>query len=60
MRRGKVKGVVWGRGLKGTNYYVWNKLQGYIVQHEECSQNFIITMTGVQQLKTMNHSILHT
>ena len=35
-----------GRGLRGTNYSVQNKLQGYITQHEEYSY-FIITVNGV-------------
>ena len=36
-----------GRGVRGTDYYVQNKLQGYIVQHGECSQYFIITVNRV-------------
>ena len=38
-----------GRGNieKGTNYYVKNKLQGYIVQHEEDSQYFKITKWSI-------------
>ena len=37
------------RGLRGTNIamYKVNKLQGYIVQHRESSQYFIITVNGV-------------
>ena len=37
------------RGLRRTNYcmYKINKLQGYIVQHREYSQYFIITLNGV-------------
>ena len=38
------------RGLKGTNYYIQNKLYRYIVQHREYSQYFIITINGVQTL----------
>ena len=36
-----------GRGLRGTNYYVWNNIQGYIVQHGDYSQYFIMTINGV-------------
>ena len=37
-----------GRGLRGTNYYVLiNKVQGYIIQHREYSQYFIITLNGI-------------
>ena len=45
MGRGK-----WGKTLKGTNYYVYykiNKLHGCIVQHREYSQYFIIIINGV-------------
>ena len=34
-----------GRELRSTNYK--KKLQGYIIQHEEYSQYFIITINGV-------------
>ena len=38
----------WGRGLRTTKYYhKTNKLQGYIVQHREYSQYFIITLKGI-------------
>ena len=36
--KGRVEGQYRGRGLRGTNYYVKNELQGYIVQHREYSQ----------------------
>ena len=36
-----------GRGVRGTTMYKINKLQGYIVQHREYSQYFIITLNGV-------------
>ena len=32
---------------RGFNYYVQNKLKGYIVQHKECSKYFRITINGV-------------
>ena len=35
-----------GSGLRGTNYYVQNKLGGYIGQHREYSQYFIVTASG--------------
>ena len=35
---------------RGPNYYVWYKLQGYIVQHREGSQYFITTINGVYNL----------
>ena len=39
--------------------YEINKLQGYIVQHREYSQCFIITINGVQPLKIVNHYVGH-
>ena len=36
-----------GRDLRGINYYRQKKLQGYITQHGEYSQYFIITTNGV-------------
>ena len=36
-----------GRGLRSTNYYVSNKLQGYVVQYRDYNQYFIITINGV-------------
>ena len=42
----KAGGATWGRGLsmQTTMYKICvNKLQGYSVQHRECSQYFIIT-----------------
>ena len=37
-----------GRRLRGTNYIrKINKQQGYIVQHKEYGQYFIITINGV-------------
>ena len=33
-----------GKGLRGTNYHIENKLQGYIIQHWEYNQYFIITI----------------
>ena len=39
--------------------YKISKLQGYIVQHREYSQYFIITINGVQPLKIMIHSVVH-
>ena len=40
-RRGKI------RVLRGTNYYVLYKLQGYIVQYRQHSKYFIITISGM-------------
>ena len=34
-------------GVRGTNYQVENKLLGYILQHAEYKQYFIITIDGV-------------
>lgn len=36
-----------GKGLRGTNHYVYNKLQGYIIQHREYSQCSRITVNGI-------------
>ena len=36
-----------------------NKIQGYIVQHKEDSQRFIIIISGVQPLKIVNHYVAH-
>ena len=36
-----------------------NKLQGYIIQHREYSQYFIITINRVQPLKIVNHYVVH-
>ena len=38
--------------------YKINKLQGYIVQHREYSQYFIITINGVQPLKVVYHYVV--
>ena len=58
MGRGK-GGLHRGRGLRGTNYYAQNKLQGYIVQHGEYSQYFIITLNGVLAIKILNRYVVH-
>ena len=39
-----------------TTLYKISKLQESIVQHRECSQYFIITINGVQSIKTLNHT----
>ena len=44
MRRGKEVGIIQGKGIKQTSYYVKNKPQGYIVQHKEYNQDFVITI----------------
>ena len=36
---------------RGTHYHVQNKLQGYVVQHKEYNQYFIITENEVKPLK---------
>ena len=36
-----------GCELRSTDYYVSNKLQGYIVQHREYCQYFMIIINGV-------------
>ena len=48
MHREQTSGYQWGKGreLKGKNYYVQNKLQGYITYHAEDTQYFIITING--------------
>ena len=43
MRRGEKEGPSRGKGLRGTNSYAQNKLQGYTVQHSEYSQYFYTT-----------------
>ena len=55
-----------GREKKGvgdykvqTTIYNINKLQEYIVQHREYSQCFIITIIGIQPLKSANQYIVH-
>ena len=40
-------GAIQGWGLRGTNYYVYNKLQGSIAQHMEYIQYLIIIIKGV-------------
>lgn len=40
-------GAIQGWGLRGTNYYVYNKLQGSIAQHREYIQYLIIIIKGV-------------
>ena len=39
--------------------YKINKLQGYIAQHREYSEYFIITINGVYPLKIVIHYIVH-
>ena len=39
--------------------YKLNKLQGYIVQHREYSQYFIINIKGIKPLKIVNHYVVH-
>ena len=51
-------GEVWGKRFRGTNHYVWNKLQGFIVRGEY-SQYLIITINGIQALTSVNHYIVH-
>ena len=36
-----------------------NKLQGYIVQHREYSQYFIVTINGAELLKIVDHYVVH-
>ena len=36
-----------------------NKLQGYIIQHREYNQYFIITRNGIQTLNVVNHYVSH-
>ena len=43
----KREGQYKSRGWRGTNHYVENKLQGYIVQYRKYSLYFIITINGV-------------
>ena len=38
-----------------TTVHKIDKLQGYIVQHRECRQYFLITIDGVQPLKIVSH-----
>ena len=45
MRRRKREGQVRGRGVKCTKYR-YNKLQGYVKQHGEYSEYFIITINA--------------
>ena len=39
--------------------YKKEKIQGYIVQHREDSQYFIVTINGAQPLKIVIHYIIH-
>ena len=39
--------------------YKVNEQQGYTVQQKEYSQHFIITLDGVQSIKTLNHYIVY-
>ena len=45
--RGRGKVGVGDKEVQTTTYYKINKLQGYVVQHREYSQYFIITINGV-------------
>ena len=47
MRRRKREGQDRGRRVRDTHCDVENKLQGYIAQHRENNQYFIITINGV-------------
>ena len=44
-----------GRQNVHTTMYKINKLQGYIAQHREDSQYFLITLNGVETVKILNH-----
>ena len=62
--REQTSGYQWGeghegRGLRGANYYVPNELQGYIIQHREYSQHFIITINELQPLKIVNYYMVY-
>ena len=39
--------------------YKVNKLQGYIVQHREYSQNFIIAINGAYSLQLVKNCVVH-
>ena len=39
--------------------YEVNKLQGYIVQHREYRQYFIIAFNGVKSITVLNHYVIH-
>ena len=47
------------RESRSARYQVQNKLQGYVVQHKEYNQYFIITVNEVKPLKIVNHYIVH-
>ena len=53
------EGQFTGKGLRDTKYYLWNSLQGYIIQHREYSQYFKITKNGIWHLKIINHYFVH-
>ena len=68
--REHVSGYQWGeRRMKGQNRgedsevqtirCEINKLQGYIVQHREYSQYFIVTINGAELLKIVDHYVVH-
>ena len=44
---GRGNGQYRGRGLRGTNYYTENKLQGYLIEDRDYSQYFILAINGM-------------
>ena len=48
--RGKGEGAIEGQGIKRYELFIMykrNKIQGYLVQHREYNQYFIITLNGI-------------
>lgn len=55
---GRGKGQERGRELRvQTTMQEGNKVQGYIAQHREYSQSFIISLNRVKSIKTLNHLV---
>ena len=59
MRRGEKEGPSRGKGLRGTNSYAQNKLQGYTVQHRKYGLYFIITLDGISFIQILNQYVVH-
>ena len=67
--REQTSGYQWEEGRVGKNndgelrdkdtMHEIKKLQIYILLHGECSQYYIITVSGVKPLKLMNHYVAH-
>jgi len=50
-------GTTEGQGSKRHKLLGMHKLPGYLVQHEECSKYFIVTIYGVKPLQIVKHRL---